>query len=116
MILQDNASVVHEQNVQIEKEAEENLQKANEDAQTSQLAFEEAQLNEKKLEKEIENRKKSQEDADKNMKELFQQMENKELVSLEETEEAREENSAVEEIQAIANLGVLQMKTDDLLV
>ena len=50
------------------------------------------------------------------MKELFQQMENKELVSLEETEEAREENSAVEEIQTIANSGIVQIKTDDLLM
>lgn len=116
LILQDNASVIHEQTLQIEKEAETNLQKANEDAQNSQLVFEEAKLNEEKLEKEIENRKKSQEEAEKNMKEIFQQMENKELVSLEETEVARQENSVIEEIKKIADSGIIEKKTDDLLM
>jgi len=116
LILQDHASVVHDQTLQIEKEAEENLQKANEHAQNAQLVFEKAQLDEEKLEKDIENHKKSQEEAEKNMKELFQQMENKELVSLEETEEARGENSAIEEIQTIANSGIIEKKTDDVLI
>ena len=115
LILEDQSSTIHEEALELERQAQEKKNMANQQLLEAKNEVENSEFEKKSLEEAIEIKKKSMENSDKLMRTFLKDMENKELVNLEETQESIEENQSIQEVQSIVNSGTIQKKTDDLL-
>ena len=115
LILEDQSSTIHEEALELERQAQEKKNMANQQLLEAKIDLENSEFEKKSLEEAIEIKKKSMENSDKLMRTFLKDMENKELVNLEETQESIEENQSIQEVQSIVNSGTIQKKTDDLL-
>lgn len=115
LILKDQSSTIYEEALELERQAQEKKNMANQQLLEAKYEVENNEFEKKTLEEAIEIKKKSMENSDKLMRTFLKEMENKELVNLEETQESIEENQSIQEIQSIVNSGTIQKKTDDLL-
>jgi hypothetical protein len=105
---------------QIHKEIEatvHDFKEAKDESNEARKKTEEAESHKEMIEDAIEIRKKNVINSENIVQKMYQQLGNKELVSLEETQDAIEENHAIQEIQEKSiNLTALEKKTDDLLI
>jgi len=115
LILKDQSSTIYEEALELERQAQEKKNIADQQLLEAKYEVENNEFEKKTLEEAMEIKKKSMENSDKLMRTFLKGMENKELVNLEETQESIEENQSIQEIQSIVNSGILQKKTDDLL-
>ena len=115
LILEDQSSTIHEEALELERQAQEKKNMANQQLLEAKIDLENSEFEKKTLEEAIEIKKKSMENSDRLMRTFLKDMENKELVNLEETQESIEENQSIQEVQSIVNSGTIQKKTDDLL-
>jgi len=116
LIAKGKAEEIHAEVEKTKEEADQKNAEADAIAQQAETELANTENNKKMLEEAIEIRKKSIKNADNIIQTFFKEMENKEMVSLEETHDSREENAAVEEIEQKETSGLLEKKTDDLLI
>jgi chromosome segregation ATPase len=113
---EENVTEVETEANEIRKQKEEAL-KQYEDAEQkisqAESHLKNTQSNAQYIEEAIQIKNKAIENANTIIKNLFEQLENRELISLEKTKESMEEN---EKIQFVKNRNVFEKKTDDLLI
>uniref|UniRef100_A0A6C0HYJ5 Uncharacterized protein n=1 Tax=viral metagenome TaxID=1070528 RepID=A0A6C0HYJ5_9ZZZZ len=110
--IEDKAEIVKQET----DEALKKLEDANKEVSDSQSHVNIVESNNKIVEDAIRIKKENIKNADNIMQNILKKMNNKELVSLEETNETIEENDAINEIKQLSISNVLEKKNDDLLI
>ena len=91
------------------------LEQVNQQVNLAHEEVKQSEIDNKNVYEEIQTRKKNAEIAENQMRQMYQQMQNKELVSLEESKEAQEDNAVIEEIEKLSLQNRLEIKHNDIL-
>ena len=122
---QKEIEIAQQKEMQIKEEAEEKkqiaqnaqieLENANEKVILAQKKVEESKTNNDEVYKEIQTQNENAKIAEKEVQKLYEEMQNKELVLLEESKEAQEDNAVIEEIEKLSLQNRLEIKHNDIL-